>query len=148
MATRMRVVVTRALAAAFLAVASACSADDEPLVVPTYENIVGAYSLYLVNGGSIPFLAAADGVQRVEIVSGSITMNSDRTITDVLRFRVSRVDGTGTPTEIPESRTGTFTIEGGFVIAAYDGEAEPTRITVTNSQLTRDVASFVLSYRK
>jgi len=147
MAIRMRVV-TRALAAAFLAVASACSTDDEPFVVPTYESIVGAYSLYLVNGGSIPFLAAADGVQRVEIVSGSITMNSDRIITDVLTLRVSRVDGTGTPTEIPESRTGTFTIEGGFVIAAYDGEAEPTRITVTNSQLTRSVTSFVLSYRK
>ena len=141
-------VVTRALAAAILTVVSACSADEDPLVVPTYENIVGTYALYLVNGASIPFLAAADGVQRVEIVSGSITMNADRTISDVLTFRVSRVDGTGTPTEIPESRTGTFVIEGGFVTASYEGEAEPTRITVTNSQLTRSVTSFVLSYRK
>jgi hypothetical protein len=140
--------VTRVLAAALLAVASACSPDEEPLIAPTYENIVGTYALYLVNGGSIPFLAAADGVQRVEIVSGSITMNADRTISDVLTFRVSRVDGTGTPTEIPETRTGTFSIEGGFVFAAYEGEAEPTRITVTNSQLTNSVSSFVLSYRK
>lgn len=141
-------VLPRLLAVLILAAASAC-ADEDPLFVPTDENMPGTYALFLVNGGSIPFLAAADGVERLHIVSGHITINSNGTISDELLFRVSRVDGTGTPSDILESRSGTYTRQGAVIFATFEGEEQATRIDIINGpQLTRSVSSFVLSYRR
>lgn len=141
--------VPRALAIVLLTLAAACSADDDPLFVPTDANMVGSYTLFLVNGGSLPFVAAADGTQRVHIISGHVTLNADRTVSDELLFRVSRVDGTGTPTDIVETRTGTYTRDGAVIFAEFEGEEAATRFDITNGpQLTRSVNAFVLSYRR
>lgn len=132
-----------------VSLAAACSADEDPLFVPTDENVIGTYALFLVNGDDLPFVAAADGIQRVQIISGHIALNADLTITDQVLFRVSRVDGTGDPEDVTESRTGTYVREGAVVFASFEGSETPTRIDITNGpQLTRSLSGFVLSYRR
>jgi hypothetical protein len=138
----------RALFALALVTANACGADDEPVAPPTAESVVGTYALFNVNGGSLPFLFAADGVTRVEYVSGSITLNADRTVTDVLVFRVSRVDGTGTPTTTTSTFTGTYTLSGNTVTATYAGVPDPQPLIVQGNQITHNEEGVVLSYRK
>jgi hypothetical protein len=140
--------VMRAFLAFALVALSACGASDEPIAPPTAESVVGIYTLFNVNGGALPFLFAADGVTRVEYVSGSLTLNADRTITDVLTFRVSRVDGTGTPTTSTSTFTGTYTLAGNTVTATYTGVPEAQALVVTGNQITHNEEGVVLSYRK
>jgi hypothetical protein len=138
--------ITTLLAVVF---AAACSADEDPLFVPTDENVVGTFALFLVNGDGLPFVAAANGTTRIQIISGHITLNADRTITDEVLFRVTRVDGAGDPEDVTETRTGTYVREGAVVFASFDGSETPTRIDVTNGpQLTRSLSGFVMSYRR
>jgi hypothetical protein len=141
-------VLPRLLAILFLSAASAC-AEDDPLFVPTDENVVGTYALFLANGGGLPFVVAADGVQRVHVVSGHITLESGGGISDELLFRVSRVDGTEDPSDITEARSGTYVREGSVIFASFEGEETPTRIDISNGpQLTRSVSNLVLSYKR
>lgn len=140
--------VKHAFLALALVISSACGASDEPIAPPTAESIVGTYALFNVNGGSLPHLFAADGVTRIEYMSGSVVLNADLTVTDALVFRVSRVDGTGTPTTTTSTFTGTYTLSGSTVTATYTGVVDPQIFQVTGNQITHSEAGVILAYRK
>lgn len=143
-----RLVAGTTLAALLVVGAAGCGADTDPLPPVTDAAVIGTYSLFEVNGGGLPFLAAANNVTRFEFTSGSVTIRADGTIEDILNYRTSRVDGTGTPETGSDIRTGTWTRDGGVVMATYDGITEVQPLAYVDNRLTRNDGPFVYSYRK
>ena len=85
----------------------------------------GTYTLRTVNGSNVPFtmvsIVVGGSVYKLEVLSGSITLNADGTFSQTATFR--ETDGTDVTTEsYPTS--GTYTLSGtALTLNSSDGES-------------------------
>ena len=77
---------TRSIAAVVALVAlGACGGGDKS--TGPSGTIAGTYSLKTVNGAALPAVVVQIGADKLEVTSGSVTMNSDNTFNGVTAFR-------------------------------------------------------------
>jgi hypothetical protein len=99
--------VRRLACAAFILAAAACGGDKS--TAP--KRIEGTYTLQSIDGQTLPMIYYDDATagQRIEVLSGSITLSSDGTFSAPWSLRVT--DG-GTTGPYSETCTGTYTRSG------------------------------------
>lgn len=100
---------TRSIAlATVLAFGAACSDDNSPNTAH-----VGAYPLVSVSGDPVPSVVFAAGTYTLEVLSGTLTLNSNNTYNEVLVYR--ETDNGVSTTSPPVSCPGTYRISGSTI---------------------------------
>jgi hypothetical protein len=74
-----------------------CTGDGLSAPPPPDEAILGTYNLSTINALELPFLLMDDMTRRVEVVAGSITLNSDATFRDAINYQVTPYGGEAGP---------------------------------------------------
>ena len=98
-------VVVRRFAVAFLLIAAAACGSDNSTAPKRME---GTYTMQSIDGQTLPMIYYDDPTagQRVEVLSGSITLNSNGTYTSPWSLRITDA---GTVSPYSETCTGTYT---------------------------------------
>ena len=124
------------VSAASLALLGGCGSDG----VTTPVGVEGEYALETVNGIALPFLKSESAIERVEVVSGSLTLRSNRTYSGEI---VERWTAAGSVELFPETSAGTFSISGDQLTftetasgAAYHGTINGNRLRATLMDVT------------
>lgn len=128
--------VSRLVAATTLVLLSSCGADT----VAPVSGLEGEYALDRVNGIALPFLKEETASQRVEVVSGSLLLRSNRTYSGTI---VEQWTSGGTVQSFPETSAGTYSVSGSQLTftesgsgAVYLGTMDGARITATLIDVT------------
>ena len=130
------------LCLALLLPVAACGDDDGS---GPSADVVGTFNLQTINGATVPAVVFQAGADRLEVVSGSITFNENRTFSAALTLREA-VGGVANPPET-ETDTGTYTVSGNTVqLTAADGTTATA--TISGNTLTSNQQGFTLVYRK
>jgi len=129
------------LAVVGLALAGGCARDVNG---PGNVRVEGVYHLASVNGGSLPFLVEQDSAFRVDVTESVLTLNADRTWSEVTLFRVNSAGTTTTPSQMS---IGTYsTLNGAVELTSPNGGS--SHGAVIGSTLTLLDAGFSLVYRR
>lgn len=108
------------------------------------NSVHGTYTLDTVNGNKVPFAIVQIGNDKLEIMSGSVTINADGTFSGRTTLRTTEE---GRTTTEEESFTGTYTnTNNSFTFRTSDGDTYSG--SVTGGSLTLIVEGFTLVYRK
>ena len=92
-----------ALVAALLLVGAACGGDSTG---PDEGSIVGSYTLRTINGQNLPFTTLSSGLNKAEVLSSSLSLNTDGTFREERSVRRTH---SGVPVTEPETKFGTYT---------------------------------------
>ena len=129
------------LCLALLLPLAACGDDDGS---GPSADVVGTFTLQTINGATVPAVVFQAGADRLEVVSGSITFNENRTFSAAFTLRQTLA---GVVTTETETDTGTYTVSGNTVqLTAADGTVETA--TVSGNTLTSTQQGITLVYRK
>lgn len=125
------------VSATTLTLLAGCGSDSAPTAPAALE---GEYALETVNGLRLPFLKTESAAERVEVVSGSLMLRSDRT------YQGNIVEQWTTGANIqsfPETSAGTFSVASnritfteGATGAVYSGTINGNRISATLNDVT------------
>lgn len=122
--------------------ATACDSTTEP--DPNAH--VGTYALVSVDGASLPAPFGVEDGLTLTVLSGSLTLNADRTASFSIRFRATQ--GTFSVEET-ESGTGTYSRTGTSITVQFDdGESETLAYDEEDDELTLTSEGTVLVFRK
>jgi hypothetical protein len=92
----------------------------------------GEYALETVNGVTLPFLKGESGSERVEVISGSLTLRPDRTYSGEIVERWT----TGANIQfLPETSVGTFTVSGNKLTFTEGGSGRVHHGTMDGDRL-------------
>ena len=140
---------TRSIAfATVLAFGAACSDDSNS---PNAQH-VGSYPLVSVSGDPVPSVLFTSGTYTLEVVSGTLTLNSNNTYNESLVYRETD-NGTST-TSPPVNCPGTYTINGNTITLnateTVDCDAGPYTATFSGGNtVTVDYGEgFIALYRR
>jgi hypothetical protein len=125
------------VSATTLSLLGGCGSDS---VVTPPAGLQGEYALETVNGMTLPFLKGESASQRVDVVSGSLTLRSNRTYSGDIVEQWT----TGGNTELfPETSAGTYSVSGNQLTftesgsgAVYHGTINGNRISATLMDVT------------
>ena len=92
-----------ALVAALLLVGAACGGDT---AAGPDENIAGSYTLRTINGQNLPYTTVSGGVNSAEVLSSSLSLNSDGTFREERSVRRTHA---GVAITEAEMKFGTYT---------------------------------------
>jgi hypothetical protein len=93
---------------AFVLPLAACEGPTDPT-----QTAVGTYGLVQFNGSALPTITSQDATGRVEVVSGTLTLRSDRSFAETINARFTPTSGAVQTTSVNNS--GTFTVTGNTV---------------------------------
>ena len=132
----MRHSVLRLVAATTLALAG-CRSDAAVTPPPGLD---AEYALETVNGIALPFLKEESASQRVEVVSGSLSLRANHTYSGAI---VEQWTTGGNVQTFPETSSGTYSLSGNQLTftesgsgAVYYGTLNGTRIAATLGDVT------------
>ena len=121
---------------------SACG-DDGP--TETSESAVGTYALVQVNGSNLPALFAQDANGKVEVLSGTFTVRSDKSYTETLNGRSTPISGVVQTFSVTEN--GTYSVSGSTVqFQPSDGGSYSG--TLSGNSLSYSVDGVTVRYQK
>lgn len=131
---------TPALALALLLPLTACNdSPSEPAVA-----VSGSYHLQTINAQPLPFTLEQAGTNRLEMVSSTITFESEGRFTDVALLRLTQA---GEVQEITDTLAGTYAQSGHTVtLSPDDGGSLP--LFVSGTTLTQTINIYTLIYAK
>lgn len=109
---------------------TACAGGAGDSVGP--GSLAGTYSLQTVNGKSPPVVIIEDAGYRLEVLSGTYTLNVDDSYSATASFRETE-DGVVTPSS--ESETGHYSVHGSSVTFT-DSDGFEIDATISGSTLT------------
>ena len=108
----------RTVAVLGLSLAAACGGDDGP-AAPA-DQVAGTYTLRTVAGRQLPVTLVEEAGDKLELVSGALTLNTDGKFAGTMTFRITE---DGRVTTETDGGGGTYTVSGGSVVlTAEDGE--------------------------
>jgi len=113
-----------ALVAALLLVGAACGGDTA--AGPGEASITGSYTLRTINGQNLPYTTLSAGVNSAEVLSSSLSLNSDGTFREERSVRRTHA---GVSVTEAEMKFGTYTSTGSGVTfrATTGAEVSGTR---------------------
>jgi len=126
---------------------AACSANDRSITDPTDLNVRGTWILRGVNNSSLPYVAAADGVQRWEFLSGRIELRADHTFIDIVTNRFTQIGSNADPVIRVDSASGTWQLVGSNVGLTFTGLGTEG-VVISNGLMARAYGGFLFGYRK
>ena len=125
--------ISRPVAVLGLALAAACGGDDSPAGPgDPGDQVAGTYTLRTVAGRAVPAVLFEEGGDKLEVVSGALTLRSNGTYTGTMTLRVTE---SGSVTTETDSGTGTYTSAGGSLVL-IDEEGERTPVTRAGNSIT------------
>ncbi|MDF2773340.1 MAG: hypothetical protein K0S86_2835 [Geminicoccaceae bacterium] len=92
-----------ALVAALLLVGAACGGDN---AAGPEESITGSYTLRTINGQNLPYTTLSAGVNKAEVLSSSLSLDTDGTFREERSVRRTH---SGVSVTEPELKFGTYT---------------------------------------
>lgn len=105
-----------ALAAAFLLLGAACGDGT----APDEGTIIGSYTLRTINGQNLPYTTLSSGVNKAEVLSSSLSVNTDGTFREERSVRRTH---SGVSITEAEMKFGTYTSTGsGVTFRATTGD--------------------------
>jgi len=120
-------------------VGACLSTQDSSLTLdPTDTNVAGSFSLASINGSSLPIIAAVNAAQETDLLSDTVSIQSDGTWTETSVFNITVFPGNTASTQVTVIG-GTYTISsqqinfvqttgGGSV--AFAGSVKGSRLTL------------------
>jgi hypothetical protein len=138
--TRTRGRWLRGLIAA-VALAAACGGDAGPTSVG--DSTVGTYVLRTANGASIPAVVE-ETPARLEILSGRITLNADRTFENEIQIRSTE---SGVTTAQALLMAGTYSVRGS-TLTLVDPDAGQIAVVIGGGTITVSEGAVTLVYRR
>ena len=130
--------------AALLSTSFACGGDDDGSTGLDNAH-VGTFTLVSVNGQNLPF-SLTEGTATITITSGSVTLNADRSFTDVTSYTFRQ----GTATEsLTDTALGSY-VRSGNNITFNVTSPEPGTYSMafSGNTLTQVEEGFTLIYRR
>lgn len=121
---------------------AACG-DDSP-TDPT-EAAVGTYALVRVNGSTLPALVEQDATGKADVLSGTLTLRSDKSYTET--FNVRFTPAAGAVQTFPVTENGTFTVTNSTV-QFKDSDGLTYTGTLSGNSLSYNVEGFAVTYQK
>ena len=109
----------------------ACSGDST-----SPSSIAGTYNLQTIDGQSLPVVVFEEGTDKVEVMAGSMILNSDQTYSESVSFRIT--DGAIVTTDI-EASAGSWTLSGSaitFTATAGDNAGDTFLGSISGNTLT------------
>jgi hypothetical protein len=134
----MRRIPRGTIAVAIFAVAACGGAAD----TTAPSSIAGTYSLQTVNGQIPPVVLVQDASYKLEILSGSYTINTDNTYSAVASFRET---DNGVVTPSTESETGTYSLHGSS-ITFTDSDGFEVDANISGGRLTISAPGLTVLY--
>jgi hypothetical protein len=136
----MRKLIVGVLALAVLA----CGGDKSTSPRAT---VVGTYTLQTVNGQNLPVTFFQNAEEKDEILSGTVSLNSDGTFTDKSNIRVT-ITGRN-PQTFPFDFAGRYTLNGNNVTFTVTQSGDTYSMAWDGAnQLTQAEVGFTLIYQK
>ncbi|MDA1028496.1 MAG: hypothetical protein O3B41_05525 [Bacteroidetes bacterium] len=127
-----------ALAIVFALGILGCDSSGDSNSEPDYS---GNYILKSVDGESVPVVVFQIGSDKVEVTGGSYRLNSDKTISQSLTFKVTE---SGVVTTETASRAGTYSNNNSAFLFTYsDNTTDSGSISGDNLTIISDGVSFV-----
>ena len=108
------------------------------------NSFVGTYSLDTINGNKVPYAIIQIGNDKLEIVSGQVTINSDDTFSGRTTIRTTE---SGRTTTEEESFTGTYS-RNNNAFTFTDNEGDSYTGSVQGGMATLNIEGLILVYRK
>lgn len=133
-----------AFAVLFAVVLSACGGGDDS-TGPGSANISGTYTLRTINGRSLPATVFQAGADRVEVLSGNVTLTDGGTYTtqNTVRTTFGGVASTESETD-----AGTYTRSGTALTFRSSDDGTTVSGTVSNGAITVVFEGLSAVYRK
>lgn len=127
----------------FALVLTACGDDDS--TGPGSANISGTYTLRTINGSNLPFTVFQVGADKVEVLSGNVTLTNGGAYTTLSTVRTTL---NGVVTTEPEADAGTYTRNGTAMTLRSNDDGTTVSGTVSNGVLTVVFEGFSAVYRR
>lgn len=119
---------------------SACGGDS----TGPDNSFAGSYELRSIGGSPLPFTVIQVGADRLEVVSGTLTINEDGTFSDRATFRITE---SGNVTTEQEAVAGTYTRNNNaFTFSDTDGDVYSG--SLQGNTMTVTVEGLILVYQK
>ncbi len=111
---------------------------------PESATVPGIYHLTTVNGTALPYLVQQDAASRVDVTESVLTLNADRTWSEVVAYRVS---GGGSASTGTQMTIGTWAaMNGAVALTSADGFTSSG--AVSRTLLTLIGQGFTMVYRR
>ena len=130
------------LTIALLLSALACGGDG---ATAPQASVVGAYSLKTVNGASLPITMEEVGSNKVEILYGTLTLNTDGTFNSSAMYRVTHEDVTSA---VPGFGHGTYTLRGKALTFAYPDSTTESATWDGANEITLSTEGYTVVFRR
>jgi hypothetical protein len=129
-----------------LALAMACGGGDgDPVGTAPPADVVGTYRLQRIGNSMLPAVVERTTTRTIELISETLTLNADRTFTDVTDLR----ETTGaTVRTVAQRATGTYTLNGNIVIFSYAPENAKATATYGAGGLSMVVGGISYQYSR
>lgn len=140
-----RLVLRLGLASAALA-AGACGGDGPPAITDPTDDAdlaVGVYALLTINGQPLPFLLDQEGSDLLEITAGTVSLELNRSFSDVTTYRLTL---SGVVTTETDGATGTWDLAGNTVFLTPTGLTAYSMLWDRADRLTQVFEGFTLVY--
>jgi len=129
-----------ALLLALLLPLAACGGDGTG---PDEDGVSGTYTLRTVNGNGLPFTLGDNGVQKVEVTGGRITLSEDLTYSEIRGYRTT---DNGLETTEDEEYEGTYTHVGTELLLTIEGVLYP--LSLSGGTITEWVEGFTIVWTR
>jgi hypothetical protein len=111
------------------------------------DALEGIYNLQTINGAALPWLAAEFEADKIEVMSGAITLLADGTFTDEMTFLITEGGVTQTAQDVYR---GTYlkTATGATLTPVTPAGFDPYPVVIAGSTMTQLINEFELTYRR
>jgi hypothetical protein len=128
-----------------LALAMACGGDGEAVDPATPSDVTGTYTLRLIDNGTLPAVVERSTTRTIELLAETLTLNADRTFTDVTELR----ETTGTTVRTAtQQASGSYIVNGNIVIFSYAPSGAKATATYNTGTLSMLVSGIGYQYRR
>lgn len=131
------------VAALAVTVAAACGSDSP--TQPTQASFAGSWSLQTVNGSALPFTAAQNGADKLDILTDVFTASSAGTFDEMATTRTT-INGLASIDTLADS--GTYVISGGTVTFRFASDSSSLPGTVSGKTMTITQSGYSFVYRQ
>jgi hypothetical protein len=129
-----------------LVLAMACGDDKgEGVELVAPSDVTGTYTLRLIDNALLPAVVDQTTTRKIELLAETLTLNADRTFTDVTDLRETVGSTIRTATQ---QASGSYIINGNLVIFSYAPDGAKATATYSTGTLSMSILGVSYQYRR